>query len=175
MQKMNNLLLVAGTNRNVGKTTFCCKVISKLVTNHEVWAIKITPHIHSVCPSCKIIHQTNDLIISEELSAEQNKDSSKMLAAGATKVFYIQGSDGQLPQVVQWIKESIPLDIPIVCESAAIRHFIEPGCFVILSKTDLLTKHTDLIKMADYKITDFKYDLSGFVYFDEKWQGLILD
>ena len=43
-----NILTIAGTGRNVGKTTLACSIIKKMALNARITAIKITPHFHKV-------------------------------------------------------------------------------------------------------------------------------
>lgn len=169
MNKWPNLFLIAGTNRNVGKTTFACQLIAKTAKHQEVWAVKITPHIHSLCSSCKTLFSSEHLIISEELSKDEEKDSSKMLAAGAQRVIYIQGSDERIPEIVKWMNENISNTIPVVCESAVLRRFVEPGIFAILSKTNGLVKNSDLLGLADIQINDFSYPIDSIEFSNNEW------
>ena len=75
MKQWPNMLLVAGTGRNVGKTTFVCRIISNISKNQPIIAIKITSHIHELCSSCNILFQLPNLIIAEEKSTTSYKDS----------------------------------------------------------------------------------------------------
>ncbi len=170
MENWKNLLLIAGTNRNVGKTTFACKVIEQVSVNYQVTAIKITPHFHASCASCKIIHKEDGLIITEELAKNTPKDSSKMLAAGAKIVYYVQAKDDRLSEAITIIKPFLPKNDPIICESAALRGFINPGLFVVLTGDKEAVKNQHLIEQADiyFKNFEFKFDNIRFEdgYFD---------
>ncbi len=157
MEKWKNLLLIAGTNRNVGKTTFACKVIEHFSKDYEVTAIKITPHFHASCSSCKIIHKEEGLIITKELSKNTPKDSSKMLAAGAKTVFYVQTDDNRLCEAISILKPLLSKHRPTVCESAALRDFINPGLFVVLSGDKEAVKNEQFINQADIYFNDFNF------------------
>jgi len=164
------MLLVAGTNRNVGKTTFICQLIKRLSLKQPVIAIKITPHFHESCQSCILLFQSQNLVITEEKSSTSSKDSSKMLDAGASKVFYIQGADGELNQVIEILKPIIPRDVALVCESAALRKLVKPGLFVVLSKEGEEVKNNEMVKLSDVYIKDFNYQAGEFSFFNRKWK-----
>ncbi len=167
-----NLLLIAGTGRNVGKTTFACTIIEQVSKTTNVIAIKITPHIHILCDSCVTILQAHDLLITEETSPELQKDSSKMLAAGAEKVYFIQGADNKMPRVLEFLQKVIPKNTAIICESAALRDYIKPGVFVLMStdKSKQIVKNADKIELADIHIFDFEYDVNEFEYKEGTWE-----
>ncbi len=165
MKNWENLLVIAGTNRNVGKTTFACKVIEQVSVNYPVTAIKITSHFHASCASCRIIYESDTIVITQELSETSPKDSSKMLAAGAKIVYYVQAADEKLNEVISVLEPLMPKNEPIICESAALREFINPGLFVVLAGDKEAVKNQHLIVQADiyFKDFEFKFDSIGFV------------
>jgi len=167
-----NMLLVAGTGRNVGKTTFVCNVINNVSKDQPIIAIKITPHLHELCRSCKIMFHSSDLIIAEETSLTSHKDSSKMLAAGAQIVYYIQGSDNQMEQVINLLTPLISNTTAIICESAALRNYLIPGQFVLInsSKGDKSNKNMDKLLIADKSIIDYNYKISDFNFKNGVWE-----
>lgn len=165
-----NLLLIAGTNRNVGKTTLACRIINQLAKTHEVIAVKITPHFHSQCDSCQTLYTEPALQITEELSIHTLKDSSKMKAAGATRVFYVQGSDEKLPQVIEFLRKSIPDGVPIVCESAAMGDYLEPGKLILLSGDLVPVKNQHLITKANVHFSTFDFARLHFAFFAGEWE-----
>ena len=83
-----NSILISGTGRNVGKTLFACRLIKQLSVNHEVIAIKMAPHFHPVNKELLIYQCENFEILKEKEIT--NKDSSRMLQAGAKDSYYIQ-------------------------------------------------------------------------------------
>jgi hypothetical protein len=125
------MLLIAGTNRNVGKTTFACKIINDTAIYSPVTAIKITPHFHKLTEKQQIIYKSEQMVISFETDKYSHKDSSKMLQAGAENVFYIQCSDSEIQNVFKIIKPLIPTNHAVVCESGAAFNYIKPGLFIL--------------------------------------------
>lgn len=169
MMDWKNMLVLAGTNRNVGKTTLACKIIRQISKEQPVVAVKITPHFHANCSSCQMLYAAEDVQITKELSTQSSKDSSLMLAAGASDVYFIQAKDDKLPFVVDFLRKQIPDSLPVVCESAVIRNFINPGKFILLSG-DIPLKNPDKISLADVHLQNFDFDALQFAFSSSGWQ-----
>ena len=95
----SNILAISGTGRNVGKTTLTCGIIKKLGLDQKSTAVKISPHFHEVDYDNPISEEYEAYSIYKEDRIDRGKDSSKMLAAGADSVFYIQAKDDHLGDV----------------------------------------------------------------------------
>jgi hypothetical protein len=128
-----NLILIAGTGTKSGKTTMACRIIEQF--HHlGIAAIKISPHFHETTNGLKTIEEEpGRYAIYEETNSDSNKDTSRMLSAGAKRVYFAKVLDDRLLFVFNQIKDLIPDGTPIVCESPALRNFVEPGIFVIMS------------------------------------------
>ena len=74
---------------------------------------------------------------------DTGKDTSRMLRAGADKVYFAKVWDDQLLDVFNKIMELVPENIPVVCESPALRNFVEPGVFLIIT-SETINKHKDI-------------------------------
>jgi hypothetical protein len=170
MKEWKNMLVIAGTNRNVGKTTLACSIIRQISQTQPVAAVKITPHFHADCSSCQMLYAAEGLQITKELSTQTNKDSSLMLAAGAIEVYYVQTKDDKLPFVIDFLRKQIPESLPVVCESAAIRNFIIPGKFILLSGNKIPLKNLDKISLADVHLQSFNFDALQFAFSSSGWQ-----
>jgi hypothetical protein len=129
--KIPNLLLIAGTGNKSGKTTLACRIIAQL-RNEGVFAVKITPHFHETTPGLVILSESAGFSIYEETNTNTAKDTSRMLIAGAKRVFFAKVTDSDLLSAFRAILGYIPKGAPIVCESPALRYCIEPGIFVII-------------------------------------------
>ena len=150
------LLLIAGTGRNTGKTTFACQILRKFSPVKSIYSIKITPHFHKNVQSGRLILQTNNLYIAEETDSSTTKDSSLMLESGAQKSFFVMATDQNLMEAFQKIVQLIPSDSFIVCESGGLRHHVVPGLFFMMNKTDREIIKPDaekLMLLADRVIT----------------------
>ena len=96
MRTFNHWLIIAGNGRNVGKTSLACSIINENSKKNTIIGLKFAPHFHPIEKNNKLIYKNANFTISEELNKEGSKDSSRMLAAGAQKVFYIQSLDDHL-------------------------------------------------------------------------------
>ena len=140
--KITNLLLIAGTGTKSGKTSLACRIL-KDFKELGITAIKITPHFHETTAGLVPLDENKGYSIYEETEMDSRKDTSRMLHAGALKVFFAKVWDDQLPDVFKKILEYIPPNTPVVCESPALRHFAEPGVFVIMT-SDTVVKNKDI-------------------------------
>ena len=129
--KLSNLLLVAGSGRNTGKTTIVCRIIEQF-RHLGITSIKISPHFHN--QSDGLIHFVGKpgYEIYEETNMNTFKDSSRMLKSGAKKVYYIQTIEESLNKAFSNIYMNIPSGKPVICESPALINYIEPGVFIIM-------------------------------------------
>lgn len=144
---MPQLLLIAGTGRDSGKTTLACALIQKFSPSKSVIAIKITPHFHKNVGSGNVLCNTNELFITEETDSSTGKDSSRMLKAGAHHSFFVMTTDEHLVLAFLKIRELIPTDSLIICESGGLRQYVEPGLFLMMNR-----KGTETIKPLSGKL-----------------------
>jgi len=174
---MPQLLLIAGTGRNTGKTTLACKIIQKFSTDKTIIALKITPHFHRNIQSGKIIINESDLYIVEETDPTTGKDSSLMLKAGAQQSYFAMATDEHLGEVIQNIFRLIPSDALLVCESGGLRDWVVPGVFLMMNRndTEILKPGTERLKiLADRLITfdgeNIDFELDAIEINDNQWK-----
>jgi hypothetical protein len=128
-----NLILIAGTGTKSGKTTMACRIIEQY-KHLGIVAIKISPHFHETTGGLESIEEEpGGYAIYEETNNSSTKDTSRMLRSGASRVYFAKVFDDRLLFVFNKIKRLIPEGTPIVCESPALRNYIEPGIFIIMS------------------------------------------
>lgn len=137
-----NLILIAGTGTKSGKTSIACRII-KQFSNLKITSIKISPHFHETTDGLIPLSETKGYSIYKETNKETSKDTSRMLQAGAHEVFFAKVWDDQLPVVFNEIMKEISPATPVVCESPALRNFIEPGVFIIMN-SDIVNKQKKL-------------------------------
>ena len=80
-------IIISGTSRNVGKTTFACQQIAKY-KNENLIAIKISSHFHEQGMGVKLISFSNNYRAYQQIEIKSNKDSALFLKAGAKAVYY---------------------------------------------------------------------------------------
>lgn len=131
-----NMVMIGGNSRNSGKTTLACDIISRLSGIHEIIGLKVT----SVRPEEDEMHgnhtgeDTSCYSIFEELNTVSNKDTSKMLRAGATHVFYVRVSDKFIEKAVLHFMSTYINKQVIICESRNLRRIINPGLFLMMMR-----------------------------------------
>lgn len=129
------LVLIAGSGRNVGKTFLAEQFIRELSQSQQVIGLKISSHMHVL--NDDVIVKAGDgvnWVIGEEQNRHSNKDSGRLLKAGATQVIYAQiKTDQFLHEVVNWLKAVLLNDQIVVCESAALGQYVKPGCAFFVS------------------------------------------
>jgi hypothetical protein len=131
MKKMHNLLLVAGTGRNSGKTTMVCRVTQQF-RHLGIISVKISPHFHEPSKGLLLVSKNQGYIIYEETNHGTSKDTSRMLQCGAKRVLYAQVHEGFLNEAFSEIIKNIPENGPVVCESPSLIRHVRPGVFVIM-------------------------------------------
>lgn len=167
-------MLISGSGRNVGKTSFMRRVIRQNA-GRKLVAVKITPHFHEPTPGLSPILVTDNYRIFKETDLTSGKDSSLFLQAGAEKVFYIQATDAYLEDAFRIVTDYISKDQPIIVESAALRKFIVPELYLFIQKDyeEVKPSALEMQKLADIVVYSdsgqFSMDPSSFVY-DQIWK-----
>lgn len=176
MIKIPHLLLVSGSNRNVGKTTFICHVIRNISEQKPIVGLKITPHFHGSRSQKQIILENDNVFISIENDGNSSKDSSLMLQNGASKVYYIEIKNDDYSDVFNFITKLLP-ENPVICESASLRKYIEPGLFILIDnkeKKDKKLIFTELMQKADIIVKSdgkkFDFDIHRITFKNSNWR-----
>lgn len=168
-----NLLLIAGTGTKSGKTTFACRLIEQL-QHPGLVAIKITPHFHETTPGLVLLHEGEGWSVYRENNPENAKDTSRLLKAGASEVYFAKVSDNTLLPAFNKIIKDISPETPVICESPALRHYVTPGLFIIMS-SDSISKQKDINNLlrlphVSYKIEELEStETIPVIFSDGKW------
>jgi hypothetical protein len=160
-KELNNLLMIAGTGRNVGKTMLACRLIAQF-SHQNVIAIKVSPHFHQQADGQKILLQSPDFVIIEETTTGISKDSSRMLQAGASKVFYIQTRDRIIEEPFRKILSMLPENQPVICESGAMLEFARPALFFLVYKKGESQSKCGLERIDYHPDQKIAFDGEGF-------------
>ena len=136
MKEFNNILQISGSGRNCGKTTLACNIIERLAIEGKVFGLKITPHFHHTGNNQHLVVEGEGYKIFQETDINSNKDSSRMLQAGAKEVYFIQCTDGILPEIYDELKTMIPDDSPVICESGSFANVYQPGMHLLVKGND---------------------------------------
>ncbi|HVG27084.1 MAG TPA: hypothetical protein VM865_05730 [Acidobacteriaceae bacterium] len=137
-------IVIGGHTRNIGKTSVVAGLIAALPQLNWT-AIKITQFGHGVCSAngepcdCEIADHT--LALSEERDPTSGTDTSRFLAAGASRVFWLRTRQGQLSEAMPRLRSLLASSTNVILESNSVLRFLQPD----LSLTVL-----------DPTVTDFK-------------------
>ncbi len=127
------VVVVGGHTRNIGKTSVVAGLIAALP--EQRWtAIKITQFGHGVCSAngepCDCETADHTIAISEEREFASGTDSSRYLAAGAVKSFWVRTRQGQLaeamPRIRQLIAAADDAGSAVIVESNSVLRFLQP-------------------------------------------------
>ncbi len=157
-----NILLIAGSGRNVGKTSLACAIIDQF-KDSGISAIKISPHLHHLENEDNLLVKNKYFQIINETSLEGLKDSSKMLKAGAEKVIYVQSEDDHIEEAFDAANDFIDMHGLIIVESGGLRKVLKPGVFLFLTKRGMNIKNKHLHQYADLVMDNGLTDIDGII------------
>jgi hypothetical protein len=158
MIKYKKLIVIGGTGRNVGKTEFVCTLIEKFSSQLPVYALKVS----AISPDEEIFHGTHsedepNFHLFEEIRLTTEKDTSRMLRAGATRVFYLRSDDSRIQAGFIDFLQHIPENALVVCESNSLGQFVKPALAIVVKSVNgpvkpraiALLESADLIVVSD--------------------------
>jgi len=175
--------MIGAAGRKVGKTEFACAVLRRYASSSPLVAVKVTAVTRpgECCPrggqGCGICGDLNEpYLISREESREGDKDTSRLLAAGASKVYWLRSRRDALLEGLTALLARIPAGTAIACESNSSRLVLEPGLFLVLRakrQTRIKESCRQVIDLAD-RICDFEeegWDLAPnrLVFAEARW------
>lgn len=169
MKPFPNILLVAGSGRNVGKTS----VVERLIhgfKDHGIIALKVSPHFHALRGDEKLIRKTDGYTISEEINPDSTKDSSRFLRAGAQKVFFIQALGKNLKEAFIRTFDLLPENAAVIVESGGLRDFIQPSLFIYVKGKQNDNKPADYSSKADLITNLNDFNTNRIIWTGKEWK-----
>jgi hypothetical protein len=177
------MLLIGSGGRNSGKTVFACAVIEKFRSRCDLAAAKVTvirersgecPRGGAGCGVCSSLDGA--YCLTEETAAEGSKDTQRLLAAGAKRVYWLRVLDEYLEEGATALLDALGKDTLVVCESNSLRKAVEPGLFlmfihtgdpVMKSSAQAVRAYADRIVTTDGRRFDF--DAGGIEIREGRW------
>lgn len=164
MVKMPNFIVIGSTGRNTGKTEFACRLITKYSKEHFVVGVKVVsidknegncPRGGKGCGVCNSLK--GDFEITEEKLHNPSKDTSRMLIAGAQKVYMLKVDKNLLQSGLDGLLDIVPDNAMVVIESNSMRKVLEPGLFIVIKNLKDRTIKESCAEVIDYanKIIEF--------------------
>ena len=163
MFKNERLLVVGGTGRDVGKTEFVCKLIAKISEHRPVYALKVS----AIFPDEELYRGTHAgegkcLHLFEETRLTTNKDTSRMLRAGAQKVFYLRSNSEGIRHGFDEFLKVVPEIAVIICESNSLGQIVTPALSIIVKSINGSIKQRAIAQLDSADLVIVSDGSSGF-------------
>jgi len=164
MIKKKRFIVLGSTGRNTGKTEFACRLIERYAKERRLYGVKVVtidpergscPRGGEGCGICSSLK--GDYEISEETRSDTDKDTSRMLRAGAHKVYFLKVRYDRLEKGLHALVDLIPENAFAVCESNSIRKVVEPGLFLVIKNREekqIKESCAEVVRYAN-KVIDF--------------------
>lgn len=123
------VVVVGGHTRNIGKTSVVAGLIAALP--EMAWtAVKITQYGHGICSAngeaCDCATADHTIAVTEERQRGSGTDSSRYLAAGALRSFWVRTQGGELHEAMPKVRRLIEAAGNILIESNSVLRFLQP-------------------------------------------------
>jgi len=157
------LIVVGGHTRSIGKTQLVCDVISAFPRANWI-AGKITQYGHGVCAqngeNCDCAPDEHVCAINWETQADTGTDSSRFLAAGARRSFWLRTKQGFLAEGLPLLRTALQQAIeaggaelpPVIVESNSLLQFLKPSLYFAVvdpAKEDFKNSARAVVDRAD--------------------------
>jgi hypothetical protein len=135
-------VVVGGHSRKVGKTSVAAGLIAAF-SRFSWTAIKITSHQHANASASFDADASNDAAVSaafaiqEETNRTGHSDTSRFLAAGAARAFWVRASEDSLDAAVLQLLPAIQSDPFVIFESNRILQFLCPDLYILVLRYDV--------------------------------------
>ncbi len=152
MIQVPNMLLVGASGRGVGKTPLTCLLIERSGWQHDIVGVKISTVDRFNQDHHPDVAHSAPYRITEEKDRRSETDTSRMLASGAKRVFWLVVLDAHLEEGVTALLDTLGGETVSVCESNRARRIVEPGVFVMikgLQETDWKPSAEEVAQYAD--------------------------
>ena len=127
------IIVIGGHSRNVGKTSVVAGLIAAL-PEYNWTAFKITQYGHGVCSRdgkpCHCVTEDHSWAISEETDRSGDSDSSRFLAAGAARSWWVRTEQGRLAEAMPTIRRKLQDGDNAILESNSVLKFLRPDLYL---------------------------------------------
>lgn len=157
------LIVVGGHTRSIGKTQLVCDLIAAMPESKFI-AGKITQYGHGVCAQngehCGCAPDEHSSAFDWETDAASGTDSSRFLAAGAARAFWLRTKQGYLAEGLPLLRQALghlpnaAEETPenVLIESNSLLQFLKPALYIAVldpSKEDFKPTAQLLLDRAD--------------------------
>ncbi len=153
-----SILVIGGHSRSVGKTSVVAGLIAALPEFHWT-ALKITQYGHGICSAdgqaCDCATGDHSWAITEEKNRAGDSDTSRFLAAGASRVWWVRTEQGRMAEAMPSLREKLKTAENVIVESNSILKFIRPDMYLTVldpSTADFKTSAREFLDRASAAI-----------------------
>lgn len=126
---MMAILVVGGHSRNIGKTSVVAGLIAAL-PEFGWTAVKVTQYGHGICSAngeaCDCATADHTIAVSEERLRDSGTDSSRYLAAGALRSWWVRTQQGELHEAMPRLRKILEQAQNAIVESNSVLRFLQP-------------------------------------------------
>jgi molybdopterin-guanine dinucleotide biosynthesis protein len=163
-KKLDNIwVVVAGTGRNVGKTTLMEMLIERMAERYKVVALKTSV----LRPDEKMFHgnhrmaEPDEFFLLEETGKNIQKDSGRFLTAGADRSFFLSIGENKVLEALRAFEQFIGKRHIVLAESNVLPFIIDPAILIVVRDEQLKKRSSEvLLNQADYVVN--KMDRKAF-------------
>ena len=123
------VVVVGGHSRNIGKTSVVAGLIAAL-PEYRWTAVKITQYGHGICSAngeaCDCATADHTIAVSQERDRSSGTDSSRYLAAGAERSFWVRTQQGELHEAMPRVRKLLAESATTIVESNSVLRFLKP-------------------------------------------------
>jgi hypothetical protein len=127
------IVVIGGHSRSVGKTSVVAALIAAL-PEFRWTAMKITQYGHGICSAngqaCDCATSDHSWAITEEKNRAGDSDTSRFLAAGAARVWWVRTEQGRLAEAMPIVREKFTNAENVIVESNSILKFVRPDVYL---------------------------------------------
>ena len=143
MIRLANMLMIGSSGSDVGKTELACALLRRLGGDHRIIGVKVTaigakdgscPRGGHGCGVCSSMDA--GCTITEETNRHSKKDTGRLLAAGADRVYWLRVMRTHLGPGLTVLLETVGRDTILICESNSLRQVAEPGLFLMVDRME---------------------------------------
>ena len=167
------IVVIGGHSRSVGKTSVVAGLIAAL-PEFRWTALKITQYGHGICSAdgqaCDCATSDHSWAISEENNRDGDSDTSRFLAAGAVRAWWVRTEQGRLAEAMPALRAKLAGADSVIFESNSILKFVRPDLYLTVldpSNTDFKISAREFLDLAHAVILREAKD-------DATWKGVSL-
>lgn len=170
MIRLENMLMIGASGSTVGKTELACALLRRFGGTQRIVATKVTaieqrdgscPRGGLGCGVCSSLEAAYE--ITEETDRCSRKDTGRLLAAGADRVYWLRVLRAHLRQGWTALRDKVGCETALICESNSLRQVVEPGLFLLVDcperrpwkrSAQQVRQHADGIVLSDGRCFD---------------------